>query len=167
MPVYFFTFHAFRSWRLDDPRGYIQRDQPGVQRPNARLDKHREQSAKEPAVRFSRSQQKVLIASARDITSRRGWILYAMSATPTHTHLLIGFLEQVEVETCRNRLKSLLGKSLSDDLGRTGKRWFSRGHHTEQVVDERHMQHLIEQYIPKHTSENGVVYRKTWGNDSE
>ena len=105
----------------------------------------------------------VLLESAKDICARRDWILYAATSTPTHIHLLIGSKQALDVVYCRTRLKSLLGKSLSDHVGKTGMRWFSRGHHTEQVLNEQHMEELIKRYVPKHKAEGGVVYQKGWG----
>lgn len=41
MPVYLFTFHAYRSWREDNPNGYVQRGRAGIQPPNKALADYR------------------------------------------------------------------------------------------------------------------------------
>ena len=164
MPVYFFTFHAYRSWSEDDPRGYIQRGTPGIQKSNPKLAAHRDSSAGDPPVRFSEHQQHVLLDAMKDICGRRKWVLYAASVAPTHIHCLLSWIDESPVEPKRDRLKSLLGKALSDDVGTTGNRWFSRGQHMERVTNEKHLEELIVRYVPKHGLEGGLVYQKIWGN---
>jgi hypothetical protein len=66
MAVYLFTFHSYRSWREDNPRGYVQRGRSGVQSPNEKLAKHREQIATHSPVLFNDDQKRLLIESARD-----------------------------------------------------------------------------------------------------
>jgi hypothetical protein len=34
MPVFHFTFHAYRSWNTDHPKGWVQHGDPGIKKPS-------------------------------------------------------------------------------------------------------------------------------------
>lgn len=158
MPVYLFTLHAYRSWRADNPRGYIQHDQRGVQPPNPQLSAHRESIAKHPAVTFRKRQRSLLLTSAVEIAGRRGWTLHAVAATTTHIHLLISWNDQTDEKQVCTTLKRLLGLSLSKDTGTTGNHWFSRGQDAKRIADRKHLGHLVNTYLPKHKEQGGVFW---------
>ena len=162
MSVFLLSFHAYRSWDEDTPRGYVQRGMEGVQPPSAALARWRAGRAKHPAVRFDASQRELLIESTREIAARRSWTIYAMCATPTHMHLILGWRDRQELDRAIHTLKRLLGLALSRHAGTTGNRWFSRGCDRKRVRDREHFDHLVTTYIPKHVNESGVV----WINDA-
>src|SRR5882672_4433285 len=91
MPVFHFTMHAYRSWAEDNPKGYVQRGQPGIQPPNERLARHRAKIAKASPVLFDDPQKKLLIDCSQSICGDFNWRLHAAAATPTHLHLLISW----------------------------------------------------------------------------
>ncbi len=118
MPVFHFTLHAYRSWHEDDPRGYVQRGEEGVQPPNPKLAAHRDQLAKQSEVRFTKEQMLLLLDGVRTTCERKGWLAYAAAATCTHVHAVISWTEERTADQVQAGLKSGLGFCLSLDRGR-------------------------------------------------
>jgi len=160
MPVFLFTFHAYRSWREDDPRGFVQRCAPGIQPPREGLARHRAGTATHEPVTFNADQQDLLLAAAREICNRRNWRCHAVAATPTHVHVLLSWRGFLPVQQTVATIKRLLGLALSRHAGSAGHRWFSRGSDTKRVRDRKHLDCLIEQYLPKHVREGGRFRRE-------
>ena len=61
MPVYHYTFHAYRSWNTDHPRGWVQRGEPGIRRTNVPLAYVRDRLATDLPVAFSEEEQQFLV----------------------------------------------------------------------------------------------------------
>ncbi|MCC7145995.1 MAG: hypothetical protein IT443_06080 [Phycisphaeraceae bacterium] len=158
MPVYLLTFHTYRSWTADHPKGYVQRRKPGIQPPNIPLAAARDQLARQLPVLLNRKQQMKLIQHARDICSRRNWNLYAAAVTPTHLHLLLGWRQGIGVQEVSTALKRLMGLMLSRESGKTGGHWFSRGCSRRPVTDKKHLEHLVAEYLPRHQFQNGAYW---------
>src|ERR1044071_8842865 len=85
MPVYLLTAHAYRSWREDHPKGYVQRRQ-GLKEPAPRLASWRANRANFPEVRFDHPAQELLHKVIIEIATERQLRLHACSTTPTHLH---------------------------------------------------------------------------------
>ncbi len=60
MPAYLFTFHAYRSWNADNPRGFVQRGK-GIQPPNDKLARAYNAVAVAAPMIFRREHQRILI----------------------------------------------------------------------------------------------------------
>lgn len=161
------TIHAYRSWTEDNPHGYFQRGGHGVKPANPDLANKRSRIANHPPHRFSKAQQQLIINESLDITNRRVLRLHAVSCTPTHAHLIVSWfgkeslfnginepLKQAKYAAAKT--KNILSTLLSKQDGTTGKRWFSRGHDCTPVDDREHLNHLIEDYLPKHAKEGGM-----------
>lgn len=165
MPVYFITVHMYRSWREDNPKGYVQRGQSGVKHPNPKLAKHREKSTTGHAVKLNAPQIALVLDSLHEVCMNLEVTPYAASCTPTHWHLLLGWVESDEVKVATEaadqarsittRLKRVVGSKLSAQAGQTKQRWFSRGWHIERIDEQKHFEHLLESYLPKHALEGG------------
>lgn len=163
MPVYLFTLHAYRTWRADNPRGYIQHGQYGVQPPRPKLATHRESIAKHPAVVFNKKQRSLMLRSSVDVAGRRGWALHAAAVTTTHIHLLVSWNDHAEEKLVCTTFKRLLGLALSKQKGSTGNRWFSHGRDAKRVTDRKHFDHLVKVYLPRHVSQGGDVWLRDGG----
>ena len=91
MPVYLLTAHAYRSWREDHPRGYVQRGE-GLKEPSTPLAEWRAQRAHFEEVRFERGMQEwlhpIVVAMAEEKEVR----LHVCATCPTHVHIVVSFL---------------------------------------------------------------------------
>ena len=159
MPAFHFTLHAFRSWKEDNPRGCFQRGKPGIQKPNSKLAAHRDAVAKGDEVTFSREQMAVLLDAVLSTAERKNLYAHAAAATATHVHVVVHWTDDRSADDVQAALKSGLGFCLSKDKGTTGNRWFSRGGAPEQVNDHAHLFHLLSDYLPKHATEQGGLFR--------
>ncbi len=63
MPAYLFTYHAYRSWNADNPRGFVQRGK-GIQPPNHNLARAYDAVAGAAPMIFGREHQRILIWDA-------------------------------------------------------------------------------------------------------
>lgn len=146
--VYLFTFHAYRSWLPDRPQGYVRRGK-GVQAPDKKMAELYKRDAKHPAMRFDAQMQDSLVTTTRSICTKNGWRLHQVRATTTHVHALVSWPEFVEWKSISNTLKRHLGAQLSKSLDGRGP-WFSRSSSRKHVCDQRHLEYLMEEYLPKH-----------------
>lgn len=158
MPVYLFTFHAYRSWREDNPNGYVQRGRPGIQPPSKRLADYRAAIANDPPTVFDDAQKALLLEGMQDMCTRRNWRLHGASATPSHVHALVSWATPQSPRDLTTPMKRLLGMMLSQHKGDKGNRWFSRGCDEKQVCNQEHFAHLLNEYLPKHVKQNGIVW---------
>ena len=152
MAVYFFTLHAYRSWRPDHKRGYVRRDE-GILPPDPERAAEYDEKAKQEPVIFDAQMQSVMIAGAFDICSRRDWRLHAVGFEPNHVHLLISWHEFLEWLEVRAKLKTLLSLFLGRLVNEQGRSWFVDGGSRKRVINRRHFDYLIETYIPKHSEQ--------------
>lgn len=82
----------------------------------------------------------------------------AVAVTTTHIHLLISWSDQTDEKYVCTTLKRLLGLCLSKDVGTTGNRWFSRGRDAKRISDRKHLDHLVNTYLPNHETQGGVFW---------
>jgi len=156
MSVYLFTYHAYRSWKADNPRGFVQ---PGkrIQPPNPALARAYDDDSKQPPVLFDEPHQRVLLWIAYDVCRRRNWRLHGVAAEPTHVHFLVSWRDGLEWNEVSKRLKNLGSTMLGRKLGPPGRRWFSRGGSRKRVQDQSHFEYLTTCYLPKH---GGLCWRE-------
>lgn len=155
MAVYLFTFHAYRSWNADRPRGYVRKGE-GILPPDPQRAKQYNQSARHPPVRFDNFAQQVLAAATRDICAKHGWRLHQVALMATHLHALISWEAFVEWAAVSRTLKRGLGSALSKAYDKPGP-WFSRGGSRKRVTDREHFDYLMKTYLPGH---RGVIWRE-------
>ena len=157
MRVYHFTLHAYRSWRADHPRGYVQHGEPGVRKANPKLAAHREAIATHGAVSFTDDQKSLILDVLPDTGARRTLRVHGACVTATHIHAVVSWADGRDAGDIEAGLKSGLGFVLSKAKGSTGNRWFSHGGQPEKVEDEIHFEHLLTVYLPEHLKEGGKV----------
>ncbi len=156
MPAYLFTFHAYRSWNADRPRGFVQKGR-GIQPPNTALANYYDQQAKQVPVQFEKHQQQVMLWIAWDACCRRGWRLHAASFDPSHLHILVSWQADETWQNVRKKLKNLIAWALSRNLGHEGRRWMVRGASRKRVQDRKHFDYLVSSYLPRH---RGLFWRE-------
>ena len=150
MPVYHFTVHAYRSWRPDHPRGYVQRDKGYLPSDPNMADRYDERAGQEPNRFDDRTVQEVLVIGCIDICRRRGWRLHGVATDPTHLHWLVswpGFTEWGEVLQVTKNVLALLLNRVTEQKGR---RWFVRNGSRKRVADRGHLDYLLGRYLPDH-----------------
>ena len=67
MPVYLFTFHAYRSWMPDRPQGYV-RHEAGLLPPDPQAARRYARQAKHVEVQFNERQRWRLVDSAGEVS---------------------------------------------------------------------------------------------------
>jgi len=150
MPVYLFTFHAYRSWNADNPRGFV-RSTARLLPPDTEMADHYDQNASEEPVLFDRRSQQILIWAFSDACQRREWRLHGIATEPTHVHLMVSWKGDAGWSHVRDRLKNVASLLLGRKLSRPGRRWFSRKGSRKRVEDQTHYDHLMRNYLPKHS----------------
>jgi hypothetical protein len=148
MPVYHFTFHAYRSWMPDRPEGYVRRRE-GLLPPDPEMARLYRQQARYSEISFSDGDAATLIAAAEVTCDEQGWFLYEFAVTSSHVHLLVGWRSEEQVDVVSNTLKRRFGAALSKLAGRPGP-WFSRGASRRPVRNEPHFEYLQREYLPSH-----------------
>lgn len=156
MPVYLFTFHAYRSWMPDRPRGYVRRGE-GVLPPDPKRAEEYHNRAQEPPRQFTFEQQQLLIATFADVCANLRWRLHAVATDPSHVHLLVSWREFSPWQDISRRLKNIASLALGRQVGVTDRKWFSRGGSRKRVRDREHFDYLVRQYLPSH---RGVCWRE-------
>jgi REP element-mobilizing transposase RayT len=147
--VYHFTFHAYRDWRPDHPRGYVRRNQ-GILPPDPEMARKYDQRATATPVNFDESIQRILIRGATDICARRKWRLHAVGTDPGHAHFVISWQEFMAWSEVMEKLKNILSLLLGRDLQKPGGKWFERGGSRRRVKHRAHLHYLINEYLPSH-----------------
>jgi REP element-mobilizing transposase RayT len=149
MPVYLFTYHTYRSWTPDNPRGFVQEDR-GVQPPNEALACYYSQAAKFPSFLSDRATERLLIEICLDACQRRNWELHAAATEPTHIHVLVSWKTNLRWQDVRGKLRNLMSLELSKHFDQKGRPWLSTGASRKRVRDRRHFDHLMQVYLLKH-----------------
>jgi len=151
MPVYHLTFHAYRSWRPDHPKGYVKRNR-GILPPDAQMAQWYDEAATQTPVRFEHEHQQILLNGVLDIAGRRGWRVHAIAIEQTHVHILVSWSDDTDVDWkhVQDTFKQLLGMMLSRHFEQKGRKWFSRKGSRKRVRDREHLEYLITTYLPSH-----------------
>ena len=149
MPVYLFTFHAYRSWNADNPRGFV-RVGKGILPPDPETARHYDHHASGPPIRFGAFHQRVLIWIAHDACVRRRWRLHYTATDPTHVHVLVSWRGDEPWEKVRDRLKNLASLMLGRKFDKTGHKWLTRKGSRKRVRDRKHFDYLVQEYLPGH-----------------
>lgn len=156
MPVYLFTFHSYRSWNADHPRGFVQTGR-GIQPSNDSLAHYYSQHAKQQPVHFGNRQQNVMLWIIWDACNQRGWRLHSTAFESSHVHILVSWKSKETWQVVRKKLKNLTSWALSKDDDNEGRRWMVRGASRKRVRNRGHFDHLMTAYLPRH---RGVLWRE-------
>ncbi len=145
------TFHAYRSWRPDHPRGYVRQGK-GILPPNAEMAAQYDRNATQPQVTFDEALQQILVDGTCDICDRRDWRLHYVATEPTHIHALISWTDdELDWKFVHDTLKRLLGMMLAQHTRTKGRKWFVRKGSRKRVRDQAHYDYLMNEYLPKHS----------------
>lgn len=162
MAVYLLTFHAYRSWRPDNPRGYVRKNQ-GVQPPDKQMAEWYDRDAKHPPVRLDAVMQHAMIEAVVPLCQRHNWRPHYIYAGSTHVHVLLSWKHFIEWNDVRTLIKRDFGRVLSKAMDQPGP-WFSRGGQDshKRVSDRKHFDHLTQTYLPRR-EHHGTHWREDRG----
>jgi hypothetical protein len=155
MAAYLFTYHAYRSWNADKPRGYVRKGR-GILAPDAAMAHQYNWSAKEPPVLYSAEYQQVMLWILADACQRRDWRLHRVAGEPSHVHTLVSWRDFLPWQKVRDKLKNLMSFELGRQFSAPGRRWFSGGASRKRVRDRQHFDYLMTKYLPRHS---GLVWK--------
>ena len=173
MPVYLFTYHAYRSWMPDHPRGYTKRGE-GYQAPDGELAERYRANATSDGILFDEHLQRCLLEEALVACKFQQLRLHAGSTEPSHAHYLVSWKDARHWSKVRASLKSSLSRRLAledqknnnsrdatrrrnpreSDTGRYVLK-LSRGASRKHVENRKHFDYLMKTYLPRH---NGVKW---------
>ena len=148
VPVYFFTYHAYRSWMPDHKRGFVKEGE-GYLPPNPKLAKAYRDVAKFPPVEFDHDTEKLLIEVAQDVCGRRDWHFHGGATEPSHFHALVSWRGNHRWQDVRGKIRNILSLELSKRAGTTGRPWFVQKASRKRVRDRDHFDYLMKTYILK------------------
>lgn len=152
MPCYLFTFHTYRSWMPDHPRGFVQKGK-GIQPTNPELSASYRNAASNEPFEFDKPTQRFVIDVVRDMGIRHGWRIHFVACEPTHVHILASWGSQENWPRVRARIKNIVSLELSKRSGQLGRKWLSRGGSRKRVKDRKHFDYLATVYLPRHRGE--------------
>ena len=149
MPVYLFTYHAYRSWLPDRPEGFVQKG-GRLEPPNRKLAAAYANAANHPPFSFDGDTQRLLIETTLDVCSRRDWRLRGVAAETTHLHVLVSWQDTTRWQDVRGKIRNICSLELSKKHKQYGRPWFVEGASRKRVRNHRHFEHLINTYLPNH-----------------
>ena len=149
MPCYHFTIHAYRSWSPSHPRGYTERGN-GYQPSSPETAADYDDRAKQLPAIFTREVQRLLVHIAHEFCQRRKYRLHAVGNEDRHVHYALSWSGFSDWHEIARRLKNILGIELNKHFSTPSKRWFVRGASRKRVTDQKHLNHLINTYLPDH-----------------
>jgi REP element-mobilizing transposase RayT len=147
MPVYFFSFHAYRSWLPDHRRGYTQRGKGYLRSDPEKADEFEERAKHEKTI-FTDEIVRAMIEELIESCSKIDCRLHGAGSDETHIHGLVSWKYQRGWMSVRKSLKTSLTKRLNQIEGEHLA--FSRGGSRKQVRERKHFDHLMETYLPGH-----------------
>ena len=106
--------------------------------------------AKHTRVYFDDAMQEVLILGCIDICRRRGWRCHVVGTDPSHFHVVVSWKRFVRWEYVRQKIKNILSLLLGRLANQPGRPWFVREGSRKRVENQKHLDHLVQKYIPDH-----------------
>jgi hypothetical protein len=88
VPVYLFSYHAYRSWMPDNPRGYTKRGM-GYQPSDEDIAEQYRINAKSDGILFDETLQRALLEEGLTACEFQGLRLHGAATEPSHAHYLV------------------------------------------------------------------------------
>jgi hypothetical protein len=149
MPVYHFTYHGYRTWNADHPKGYVRRG-VGILPPDEIVARQYDARASDEPVLFRRRHQRVIAWIVCDACRQRDWRLHQIATETTHFHALVSWRDSQSWEDVRAKLKNLVSWALSKEFNTVGRPWLVRSASRKRVRDCGHFTWLMDEYFPGH-----------------
>jgi REP element-mobilizing transposase RayT len=156
MPCYLFTYHAYRSWNANHPRGFVL-EAGRIEPPSLHQANFYDSQAKQPRVLFRPVHQRILLWIIQDACARRKWRLHAVATNPTHIHVLMSWRSEERWQEISRRLKVLSSLMLGRKSGIAGRKWFVRRSSRKRIRNREHFDYLVTTYLPRH---RGLLWKE-------
>jgi REP element-mobilizing transposase RayT len=153
MPCRLFTFHAYRSWMPDNPRGYVRR-RKGICPPDPAKASLYNRDATEAPATFDTAAQQAAIDILTQSQAPQRFTLHAVGSDPSHLHILVSWRDARTPARMQVSIKTSLTRHLNTQLAR--RKWFSENGSRKPVTDRPHFDHLVQHYLPSHP---GLFYK--------
>lgn len=148
MPCYLFTYHGYGTWLPDHHRGYVRRKE-GVLASDAPMAVCYRRNMKREAAQFDRKIQQTLIEAALEAFRCQSIRGHGIATDTTHLHVLVSWTTNRTWQVVRRQLRGSLTRRLNLEIERRS--WFSKQPSRKRVKDQRHFDHLMGSYLPKHS----------------
>jgi hypothetical protein len=159
MPVYLFTFHAYRSWMPDRGRGYVRRDE-GILPPDPEMaDKYRERATDEPTI-LTHEIQRALVEELQVACGFQRLRCHGGTTEPSHIHALTSWNDDRASLAIRSGIKRSLSMWLTKLSTEDQQLFLSGGASQKRVKDRGYFDYLLTEYLPKH---RGVAWYENRG----
>ena len=160
MPVYLFTYHAYLSWMPDHPRGYTKRG-VGPMLPDEAMGRNYERKAACAPTVLDIVVQTAIVEHVRRIPDFIPIRFYAITTEPSHIHVLCGWDDDRSFESVRNSVKTSISRRLAELSAGGEPLRLSRGASRSHVDEQDHFDHLMFEYLPKHSGASWFEDRGT------
>ena len=147
MPCYLFTYHAYRSWMPDQPRGFVRRKQ-GIQQTNEFLTHKYVMKARHRGVTFSEGLQQTLIDELLVARIHQRFRMHYVATETSHVHVLTSWVDDRPWMKIRSGIKSSMSRRLNREMEKQP--WFGERASRRRVEDRTHFDHLVRKYLPRH-----------------
>ena len=158
MPTFLFTFHAYRSWMPDHPRGYTKRG-VGYLAPDPTMQRAYERCATYLPTIFDHSLQRELVRHVLTIPNHIAVDIFAVATETSHIHILCGWSIDRSWESIRDSIKRSISIKLKQLATAEKPLFLSAGASRKQVLNQEHFDHLIHQYLPNHSGSAWYKHR--------
>ena len=152
MPAYVFSYHTKLSWMPDDPRGYVKRHKGILPSDPNEAERYR-RHAVHSAFTLTDELQRAVIEEVLVASKQQELRSHFVATEPTHIHILASWRSDKTWQAVRNGLKSSLTKLLRRVHGAEAadRQFFSNGSSRKHVRNQRHFDHWMTEYGPKHS----------------
>ncbi|MEM6329673.1 MAG: hypothetical protein AAF790_05430 [Planctomycetota bacterium] len=133
-------------------QGYVHRQQ-GLRPQSQAMATCYKRNQRESTVTFCRAHQQTLVRVLLESQSKQGFDCLGIATDPTHVHTVVAWRDERRARRLRVAIKSSLSRGMNTAFSRRS--WLSEGGSCKRLRDQRHLDYLLEHYLPKHS---GLVW---------
>ncbi len=139
--AYFLTWTTYGTWLPGDERGWNRRGEAGTQPANPLFVEMAQSRMKEPELRLSADDRRIVEQTIRDHCRIRNWHLHAVNLRSSHVHVVVTAAGN-EPETVRDQFKAWCTRRLKE-AGATRTRFWTEGANSRRVTHEDDLEAAI------------------------
>lgn len=139
--AYHLTWTTHGSWLPGDERGWVTRDEPGIQDASSELHAGMRASLAHEPVKLSEEEREIVRQTIERHCEIRGWKLHALNVRSNHVHCVV--TAGVDPDTVVEQLKAWCTRKLNPLRSSPPKHWWTRGQSTKYINDETYLKNAI------------------------